>query len=149
MAVRSTWFDRDLPVLEAVVTIFEEEGGQGVVTVRQIAERTGMDPQQVFSALLAMKDVYVGLRQVMAGGDPNPQMVTRVAPLARIATGQWPSPESFADRLVKALETASEEAADGSEKTMLRRAYEALSGMGRDVLVSVVSAAASGALGHH
>ena len=149
MAVRSTWFDRDLPVLETVVTIFEEKGGQGVVTVRQIAERTGMDPQQVFSALLAMQDVYVNLQLAIAIKDPNLQRVTGVTPGARIATGQWPSPESFADRLVKALETASEEAADGSEKTMLRRAYEALSGMGRDVLVSVVSAAASGALGHH
>ncbi len=149
VAVTPTWFDRDLPVLEATIQLFEELGYPGIVQVRRIAERAAMDPSTVFAALVAMQYEYVTLRLVLAGGDPNPQMVSSVTPDARRAVGQWPSPENLSDRLVAALRDAVEHETDPVKKTKLRSAADAVAGMGRDILVGVVTAAASGAIPHH
>jgi len=148
VAVTPTWFDRDLPVLEATIQLFEEMGHPGVVQVAQIAERTRIEPPAVFAALVAMQDEYVTLRMVM-GGDPNPQMVSGVTADARRAVGQWPSIDTFSDRLVAALRDAADNESDPVKKNKLRSATDAVTGMGRDIIVGVVTAAASGALPHH
>lgn len=124
-------------------------GHPGVVQVSQIAERSGIESATVFAALLAMQGEYVQLDMVLAGGDPNPQMVTRVTAGARRAVGQWPTIDTFSDRLVAALRDAAEHESDPVKKTKLRSAAEAVTGMGRDIFVSVVTAAATGALPHH
>jgi hypothetical protein len=86
---------------------------------------------------------------VMAGGDPNPQMVSSVTADARRAVGQWPSIDTLSDRLVAALQDAAEHESDPLKKTKLRSAADAVTGMGRDIFVGVVTAAATGALPHH
>lgn len=150
MSVAPTWFDRDLPVLEATISLLEERGHPGAfVQVREIAERSGIDAGVVLTALAAMEHEYVSLNLVLAGGDPNPQMVTGVTAEARRAVGQWPSPETMADRILAALETTVEQEEDPVRKGRIRAAADAVAGIGRDVLVSVLSAAATGALPHH
>jgi len=150
MSVEPTWFDRDLPVLETTIALLEERGYPGAfVQVREIAERSGIDPGLVLTALAAMEHEYVSLRLLLSGDDPNPQMVTGVTAEARRAVGQWPSPETMADRLLAALETTVEQEDDPVRKGRLRAAADAVAGIGRDVLVSVLSAAATGALPHH
>ncbi len=150
MSVAATWFDRDLPVLEATISLLEERGYPGaLVQVREIAERSGIEPGVVLTALAAMEHEYVSLNLVLAGSDSNPQMVSGVTAAARRAVGQWPSPETFADRLLVALETTVEQEEDPVRKGRLRTAADPVAGIGRDVLVSVLSAAATGALPHH
>ncbi len=149
MSVTPTWFDRDLPVLETTIQLFEEMGHPGALQVRQIAERCGMEAAAVFAALLAMQHEYVTLNLVLAGGDPNPQMVTGVTADARRAVGQWPSVDTLSDRLVAALQEAAEQESDPVKKTKLRSAVDAVTGMSRDIFVGVVTTAVTGALPHH
>ena len=150
VTVEPTWFDRDLPVLETVIQLLEELGRPGAfVQVQQIAERSGIDAHTVLAALAAMEHTYVTLNLVLAGGNPNPQMVSGVTAAARRAVGQWPSPESMTDRLLAALDSAAEQEEDPARKSRLRSAADAVAGIGRDVLVNVITAAATGAIPHH
>ena len=142
MPVQLTWFDRDLPVLETTVALLNEVGHPGFIEVRSIAARTGRDPQQVLQALLAMEEEYVTLQWV-GGGAPNLHKVTRVTPAARRAVGQWPSAEGFSDRLLSAMQEALDRESDPIRRSKLRSATAALTGMGREVLAAVVSAAMS------
>jgi hypothetical protein len=102
-AVTSTWFSHDLPVLATTITLIEEMDHPGIVRVATIATRANLSPADVWKALLRMESEYVTLHKVMADGDPSPQMVSGVTPAARRAVGQWPSPETLADRLIAAL----------------------------------------------
>jgi excisionase family DNA binding protein len=43
-------------------------------------------------------------------------MVTRVSAAARLAVGQWPTPESVSDQLLTALQAASDAATDPEQK---------------------------------
>ena len=145
-----TWFDRELPVLEATIQLFEERSyPAGLVRVGQIAERSGMDSLTVLKALIAMNPTYVSLHLVSAGEGPDPQIVKSVTTAARQAAGQWPSPETMSDRLLSALSSAADREGDPVRKGHLRAAADALTGIGRDVLVNVMSAAATGAVAHH
>lgn len=150
MAVEPTRFDRDLPVLETVIQLLEEQGYPGAfVQVSQIAERSGIDAHTVMAALSAMQHTYVSLHLVFAGGDPYPQMVSGVTAEARRVVGQWQTPDAVTDRLLAALNEAAEHEEDPAKRSRLRSAADAVTGIGRDVLVNVITAAATGAIPHH
>jgi hypothetical protein len=149
MPVKPTWFDRELPVLEATIQLLEERGSPGaVVRVGQISERCGIEPSKVLTALASMQPEFVSLLLVESD-EPNSQMVETVTGAARRAVGQWPSPETMSDRLLAALNEAVEQESDPTKRSRLRAAADAVAGIGRDVLVNVFSTAATGAIGHH
>lgn len=141
----STWEDRDLPVLDAIVRALDENP-LTVAQVRDIATATGLDALDVWRACRAMDGVYIQLREVMAGGNPEPHRILAVSPQARAVVGQWPTPEAYIARLVAALEQRADDATDPEEKSRLRRAAEALGSLGRDVAVGVAAAALGGAV---
>ena len=60
--------------------------------------------------------------------------------------GAWPTPETMADRLLNVLEDLAEHGDDPVTKTKARKALDGLSGFSRDVLVSVIAAAAGTAM---
>lgn len=137
MPVQSTWLNRDLPVLEATISILTEHQHPHFVDVKTIAERAKMDAHDVFDALRDMNGVYVTL---------NSQLVMGVTPAARIAVGQWPSAEILSDRLLASFQAAEQAEADPVRKSKLRAISDGLTQMGQQVVVAVVSAAISG---HH
>ncbi len=145
MTVEPTWFVRELPVLEAVVELLEEPDHLGAfVQVSQIVERTGIDAHTVHSALTAMEPVYVTVQRVLSGGDPNLYMVTGITAEARRAVGQWPSPELMVDSFLMALASAVDQEVDHDKKSRLRSAFDAITAVGRDVLVNVITSALIG-----
>ncbi len=75
----------------------------------------------------------------MAGGQPGPHRILGVTDAARRAVGQWPSAETWADRIVQALLDAADQEPDEAKRSRLRSAAESLGGLGRDVLVGVLS----------
>jgi hypothetical protein len=85
--VEDTWVSRDLPVLDATVTLLEE--GMDLPEVADIAGRAGLDVEDAARALRAMNGVFVDLRITM--GDPGRWFVSGVRPEARRAVGQWPT----------------------------------------------------------
>lgn len=145
-SVESTWESRDLPVLDAIVRWFEEHPPGAACAVRDIAEASGFDAMTVWKACRAMDGVYVDLRQVMAGGNPEPHHIQAVSAEARRLVGQWPSAVDYLDRLLVALEERAADMDDPEQRSKLRKAAEYLGGMSREVAVGVATAALGGAV---
>ena len=51
-----TWFDRDLPVLEAVIALGDESDGSDLINAWEVRQRSGLDEAQVQAALRALID---------------------------------------------------------------------------------------------
>lgn len=135
--MRNTWVERDLPVLAAIVAALDEALG-GLVTVDEIASTTGLTPEDVGRATLALEDEYLTLTRTMGG--VGSWAVRSVTPSARRAAGQWPAPADVVDQMVAALEHAAEASSDESRRTTLRGIAMGLMGAGRDIAVQVVAA---------
>jgi hypothetical protein len=134
--MQSTWESRDLPVLDAIVQHFEE-GGSDFPTVEQFAEATGLEVREVYRAVMALSPTYLELAMSLA--DEAETAIQSVTDEARRAVGQWPSPEVWADRIVRGLLDAADRDPDQERRSRLRAVAEGLGDFGRDVLVGVLS----------
>lgn len=130
-------------MLNAVVELLDHSY---MVTVSDIAERTGLDLAEVARSLDAMDPVFVDFRKTETGGDPRFWYVNRVTPEARQAIGQWPTAEELIDRLVKAFSDAADHEQDAERHYQLRQAAGLLGETVRDVAVRV-AATVTGPLG--
>ena len=135
--MESTWERRDLPVLDAIVRYFDEHDGPEVPDVETYARPTGMEPGQVARAVRALSPRFIKT-QATYGGPMNVAIVG-ITDEAREKVGQWPTPESVADRIVAALLEAAEQEPDERKRTKLRAAAETLGSFGRDLLVNVAA----------
>jgi hypothetical protein len=106
-----------------------------MVTVSDVAEKTGLDLAEVSRSLEAMDPTFVDFRKTETGGDPRFWYVNRVTPEARQAIGQWPTAESLVDRLVKAFGDAADHEEDAERHYQLRQAAGLLGETVRDVAV--------------
>jgi hypothetical protein len=116
-------------------------------TVGDIAERAGMDPNEVFRAVRALDGTYLELRMYAAGGRTTPHRVLQVHEEARRAVGQWPSPQAIADQIIRDLLEAAEREPDEAKRTKLRVAADAFGGFGRDLLINVIANVATKPIG--
>jgi hypothetical protein len=134
--VEDTWAVRDIPVLNAVVALLEQSY---MVTVSDIAGRTGLDLADVARSLDALGPTYVDFRKTETGGDPTFWYVHKVTPEARKAVGQWPTAESLIDRLARAFRAEADGEQDFERQYQLRQAAELLSATVHDVAVRVAA----------
>jgi hypothetical protein len=134
--VEDTWGTRDIPVLNSVVELL---GHSYMVTVSDIAARTGLELAEVTRSLDAMDPTFVDFRKTETGGDPTFWYVNRVTPEARRAVGQWPTPEGLVDRLVQAFNDAADHEEDAERHYQLRQAAGLLGETVRDVAVRVAA----------
>jgi len=141
-----TWFDRELPVLEATIALFEATGNTGPVSVKDIAMRSGVSVPDTAAALMAMRGNYVGL-QMVGGGDPGNYFVDDVSVDARREVGQWPSVDAVAARLFDALSLAGDQESDPVRKSKLRAVAEAIGPLGVEVFSQVVGTALTKSIG--
>ena len=100
-----TWTNRDLPVLRGVVELYEEDGrGRRATT---IASRTGFDNDTVQRALRAL---YTEPYFDKGSGSWGGELVMVGTPTSEALRGAGQSsPEAQIDRLIAALEAASDE----------------------------------------
>jgi hypothetical protein len=102
-----TWTNRDLPVLRAIVDLYEEEEDEGGIQPWEIQQRTGFDEETVRKALRALnRQPYFQDVQVIGSGEI--WMVGPPTAEALRVVGQWPSPEVLLDRLIAELQRAAE-----------------------------------------
>ena len=134
--MEDTWAVRDVPVLGAVVELLDHSY---MVTVSDVAEKTGLDLAEVARSLEAMDPTFVDFRKTETGGDPRFWYVNRVTPEARQAIGQWPTAEGLVDRLVKAFGDAADHEEDAERHYQLRQAAGLLGETVRDVAVRVAA----------
>jgi predicted transcriptional regulator len=132
-----TWGPREMPVLSAVVALLEQSY---MVTVSDIAERTGLELAEVARSLDALDPVYVDFRKTETGGDPTFWYVLKATPEARQAVGQWPTAEGLVDQLAKAFRDAAENEDDPERHYQLRQAAGLLDSGIRDVAIQVAAA---------
>ncbi len=134
--MKDTWAARELPVLTAAVALLEDSY---MVTVSDIAERTGLQLSDVARSLDAMDPTYVDFRKTETGGDPRFWYVRKVTPAAREEVGQWPAPAKLIDRLAAAFAEAAERDPDPVRQDQLRRASALFGGPVREVAVQVAA----------
>jgi len=130
--VDDTWSVRELPVLAATVALLEESY---LVTVTDIASRTGLDEHAVARSLEALDPVFVDFRKTTTGGDPTFWYVLKVTPAARQAVGQWPTAETLVSALAGELSAAAHQEQDAERKGLLTYAARLIGDTLRDVTV--------------
>jgi len=142
--MEDTWAARDVPVLGAVVALLEQSY---MVTVSDIAGRTGLELADVARSLDAMDPAYVDFRKTETGGDPRFWYVLKVTPEARRAVGQWPTAEGLIDRLTKAFREAADREKDPERHHQLRQVAGLLADGVHDVAVQVAATITGSAAG--
>jgi hypothetical protein len=110
-----------------------------MVTVSDIAGRTGLDQADVARSLDALDPTYVDFRKTETGGDPTFWYVHKVTPEARKAVGQWPTAESLIDRLARAFSAEAEREEDIEQQYQLRQAAGLLGETVHEVAVRVAA----------
>jgi hypothetical protein len=141
----STWEQRDLPVLDAIVRYFDEHEGPEIPDAQTFAKLTGMDPGQVARAVRTLSPRFIKTQATMGG--LMHVAIMGVTDEARQAVGQWPSPDVWVDRLVQALWEAAEREPDPERRSRLRAMAEGLGGFARDVAVGILSGGITQTLG--
>jgi hypothetical protein len=136
-----TWTTRDLPVLRAVVEIYDRTGHY-LTRASGIEEAVGFDSEAVQRALRALntqpsffeKVTEVSGGQIIMVGPP-----TGNAP--RVA-GAWPSPESLLQRLIAELQDAADdETREPSERTKFKQAAGWLGSFAAQVAIGALGGA--------
>jgi hypothetical protein len=142
---QDTWSERDLPVLRAVVDIYEQTGRK-VIRLGELAKATGFDEDTVTRAARVLnREPYFELKGEFFGGG----FIGVGAPTsdALRTAGQWPSAETMLERLISALELSSDDdelpdeertkrkrAAAWLRTTMYQVAVNALGGAGGNLI---------------
>ncbi len=144
MLVHDTWAVRDLPVLDATIGLLEHSY---MVTVTDIAAKTGLEPSVVAQALEALDPVYVDFRKTTTGGDPRFWYVFKVTPEARRAVGQWPTAEALASRLADELTAAARQETDAQHQGLLAYAARLIGDTLREATVRAAGAVLAPAFG--
>jgi hypothetical protein len=142
--VYDTWAARDLPVLDATVALLEQSY---MVTVTDVAARTGLDVAVVAKALETLDPIYVDFRKTTTGGDPRFWYVFKVTPEARRAVGQWPTAQALAGRLAEELAAAAHEETDAERQGLLNYAARLVGDTLRDATVRAAARVLSPAFG--
>jgi hypothetical protein len=134
-------------VLDAIVRYYDESDDPyaQILDVKMVAKITGMDPSLVGRAVRALSPRFIRVEETM-GGIMDASIVD-VTDDARLAVGQWPSPESVADRIVAELVEAADREPDERKRTKLRAAAETLGSLGRDLLINVAANVATKPIG--
>ncbi len=141
--VQPTWFERDLPVLRAIVELDEELDGSHF-RGEAIAEKTGFDEATVHRSLKALANNDPPYAKIQAATMVGPWMITNVTGHARREVGQWPSPKASVEEQVAAIkaafEQAEDEAPDEPSKSKIRAAAETFKGLPAQIAEGVSTA---------
>jgi predicted transcriptional regulator len=139
MGDRDTWTNRDLPVLRAVVDIYEDDDDDNIEP-DEVRRRTGFDEATVQRALRNLHRGYLDNKgETNASGDYY--YIGEPTADGLRAAENWPSPESIVARLVAALEQAADDAEDPEERNRLKTAARAIAGTAYQVALGVLSGA--------
>lgn len=135
--MEDTWAARDLPVLDAVVSLLDEGAATGAQPDgADIAAKTGLPLDDVGAALQALREL---LELGTPGGGPASWFVSGVTGAARREVGQWPTGESLIERVAAGIAEAAEREPDPERKQRLRAVARELGGMAKAVAVNVAS----------
>lgn len=138
-----TWYSRAVPILGAIA---ELEGGEQayVLTIGDLADRVGLDPQEVAVEVERLIDGgYLSgkLTKLMSGGNVRPWHLTgpvRLAPEGARVAGLWPSRDPY-ETLMTLLERRVAEAPDEETRSKWRKVRDTIGGLGKDVGTNLIA----------
>jgi hypothetical protein len=138
--VEETWFSRELPVLQAIVWRFDDPFATPM-DVGHIVDEVGLETDDVHRALVALwKARPPFLEGVEVDQVPYPVQVTGVTERALREIGKWPNADVIAERIVAALNAAADREPDEEKRSRLRRAADAVGGLGKELFVEITAA---------
>jgi hypothetical protein len=144
--VDSTWETRDLPVLEAMVRHFDDVEVHRL-DIDPLAAMTALPRTEVERALKALHEaVPPYIAGHMTAQASYPIVLSGVTERARRAVGQWPTPESWADRMTQALNEAADQEPNPEKKGLLRQTADVVGGIAREVIIRTATGTISGSL---
>ncbi|MFI6534201.1 hypothetical protein ACIBHY_17200 [Nonomuraea sp. NPDC050547] len=125
------WYERDLPVLQAIVLLKDESPGQPISRER-VVEATAMDPDTVRRALYSLMDEpYL---ETDGSLNDNHEYVKKVLGNGKRAAEFWPTPDNVAELLRDALLQAADREPDEEKRGKLRALGAWLGEGGRDTV---------------
>jgi hypothetical protein len=141
-----TWNARELPVLQAVVDIYDESGSY-LTRATSIERRTGFDHDTVQRALRRLNSQPSSFEKVVEASGGQVIMVGPPTAEALRVAGAWPSPEVLLRRLISSLETAAEdETRAPDERSKLRQAATYLGSFATQVAIGALGGAGGNVL---
>lgn len=145
--MESTWANRDLPVLRALVEAFDDPERYRM-SLDELEERTGLSKDDVKRATRALNEADPPLiKGIGADQVTYPLVIVGVTERARVRAGQWPSPEGLVEALSEALERGADGSGDPQERTRLKTVADGLRGAGREIAIRVISSYGGEVLG--
>lgn len=138
---RDTWFQIDLPVLDAAVDLFKDQP----VSADEIAEVTALDEETVGLALSRLDGSFLRVEATYGGWQYA--SVDEIYPDARRAVGQWPSAEVLAERILSQLTKAADQEPDPAKKSKLRALAKAAGEVGTNAVGGIIATAATYGVG--
>ncbi|TFV49535.1 hypothetical protein [Blastococcus sp. TF02A-35] len=136
-----TWYSRDLLVLREVARAFGDDPTTTRVDVRAVA--TALDMDEAAVAAIGETLIDAGFAEGR-GTDWGLAFFSKVTAAGRREVGQWPSPDTAADRLMAALEAAVANAPTEEAKSRAKRILEGFRSASRDFIVDVASGVVTG-----
>lgn len=148
MALTATWERTELPVLEAIITLFESEPPGMPVWLKDVLKVVDLGEDSVARAVQKLSQEHLVAQRIDSNGEPTDYLIRDVTPKGLRAAGVWPSEDAAADAFLRALDQQIEEASEGSSK---KSALEAIRSSAKNItegtLTAVIAAAAKGAAG--
>lgn len=138
--MKDTWASRDLPVLEAVVSAFNDPE-RYQLRIPELTGLCGLPERDVVTALRALGNARPPLLEYPRPPEElaYPIIITDVTERARRLVGQWPTADSLAAQITKALSEAADHEPDPTKKNRLHSAAAVFGDTARGVLVEVLS----------
>jgi hypothetical protein len=139
-SVEDTWASRDLPVLQAIVSAFDDSE-RYQLRVPELIRLCGLPEREVQTGLRALASAQPSLLESPPppSGLTCPIIITGVTERARRLVGQWPTADSLAAEIAMALSEAADQEPDPAKKSRLREAASVLGETARGVVVEVLS----------
>jgi hypothetical protein len=140
----SIWYERDLPVLRAIVQLKDENPGQPIPRTR-VVEATGLDAETVRRAVHSLLDEpYI---EVFGSQVDFAETIKRVNGNGKRAAEFWPTPDNVAELLRDALLQAADREPDEEKRGKLRALGAWIGEGGRDTVSGAFGNMLAGLLG--
>lgn len=134
-----TWAHRDLPVLDAIVNIFDKPD-RYQMRMPEVVELSGLPQEEVQAALRVLANASPPyITGTGASGLTYPLIISDVTERARRAVGQWPTPESLVNQVVDGLNEAATHESEPGKKRALREAASVLGDTAKDVATEIAA----------
>jgi len=137
--VDDTWARRDLPVLDAIVSVFDKPD-RYQMRMPEVVELCRLPEGEVQAALRVLANAtppYISGTGV--SGLTYPVIISDVTERARRAVGQWPTPESLVSQVVDGLSEAAAHEPEPGKKRALREAASVLGDTAKDVATEIAA----------